>query len=207
MHRRNFLDQIGRLSRLAEQVVVRQSSIVGAGSGVFTVQRVDRDCVLSLYPGFYYALPPVTSFVDGSPPFQVSDLNRERLANSRYIMSCDGGGFIDAAKEPRDISLKCGHIVNHSAQRWNSTAVTFLWSELLKHHPRASQLLPGINRVDEGAIWFMSDEEQPVYYNSSLVTLKGIAIVAARPLDKDEEVLIDYKFNARESTGIPWYTN
>lgn len=207
MHRRSFLGQISNLSRLAP-VVVGQSSIFGAGSGVFAAQRVvDRDSVLSLYPGFYYALPPVTSFVDGSPPLQVSDLNAERLANSRYIMSCDGGGFIDAAKEPRDISMMCAHIVNHSAQRWNSKAVTFLWAELLHSHPEAARLLPGVNRVDEEAIWFMDDETQPVYYKSSRVALKGIAIVAARPLVRAEEVLIDYKFNARERAGIPWYYN
>jgi len=209
---RRLLRQIAQLGLETENpcCVVRKSTIPGANNGVFVTRSVEAGQVLCLYPGRYYAPPPITSSFDGSPPLQVSDLNDARLKGSVYIMGCTNGGFIDAANLELVHPLSCGHIVNHSRRLTNAEPQTFVWSDFwdLRAQFQSSPNLHffrDVNVLDKDAIWFLNHEGKPVNYSNNCVAIKGIAIVSTAPIERGSEVFIDYKFSNDHVRNLDWY--
>jgi len=210
---RRLLRQIAQLGLEAEGpcCVVRKSTIPGANNGVFVTRSVEAGQLLCLYPGRFYAPPPTTSYFDGTPPLQVSDLNDARLKGSVYIMGCDNGGFIDAANLNDLVHpLSCGHVVNHSRRLKNAEPETFIWSDFwaqlgqFQSSPNL-QFLRNVNVLDEEAIWFLNHDGKPVNYSKNCVAIKGIAIVSTVSIERGSEVFIDYKFSKDHIRNLHWY--
>lgn len=167
---------------LPHRVLVRDSTIPGAGQGVFSQHSAKPGTVLCLYPGVHTPALPTTvdddSFLylanqitpSGSPPCE-----------NAYILNLHsiGGGYLDGAalrvgNRILDANPNaCAHFVNHSVKRANVNVLSLLGRTSLHHtsrhrstnnHSTRSRTKfvpttpPGIT-MPEPTKWFCSTEE------------------------------------------------
>ena len=213
-------------------VQVRQSAIPGVnGLGLFASHRYERGTALSLYPGFYYHPPPIASIadmsLDGPAGYQVTDLNillKTAAENSSaYRITCEGGGFLDAAAATMDAptnpflhqptsTIASAHRANHSSTGENVRPITFEWHNYIhfcaaggaEEARAARQLSDETNKVNPEALWYVDAVlGRGIYYTPGCVRVKGMALVACRDIDEGEELCFDYKI--RHSERPPWY--
>lgn len=182
-------------------VEVRKSLLPMANKGVFALSTIEKNSFITLYPGIYYASPPLLQALDGTPPAQVSDLNSQRMQNSVYIMACEGGGFIDAGEEHSHHENAIGHIVNHSTKKNNVLTQTFYWHEVIAKHSNR----PNVNRFCSEANWYIDDHGVVQKYFQDCAPLKGVALRATRDIALGEELLLDYSLSQKDRARLPWY--
>jgi len=163
-----------------------------AGDGVFVVGSVPVGSVVSLYAGIAYR--------NTHEFLQVYDPN----VGSEYLMARWDGGVIDGASgtgadtpERRDIEIfAAGQIINHpnTEEEPNVYAAQFRYPEQVSTADAA--YLPNRYLHETSQSWL-----------PQLTTLRGvpgIAMVAARPLEDGEELLLNYRLNPKNS--LPdWY--
>lgn len=151
-----------RMDRLQHNLVVKPSSVTGAGNGVFVDRgRIAKHSVACLYSGDFHPPPPVEAVaavaagnIDGGPvaltvaeaaaihgvPVQLVQQQLENVdaVTSAYQIHCNKyGGYIDAIDGSLDrvsTAFATGHLVNHPPYQVqpNVAPVDFLWDSVLQ---------------------------------------------------------------------------
>lgn len=212
-------------------VTLKPSGITNAGNGVFSRIRITTDelpVVLCLYPGIFTPPPPIYAIRDAEyianelPPSYFC--NGIEMDNNAYIMNLQGsGGYIDACVlksqycETSNLDSNpsaCGHIVNHDANNPNTEVFDFCWADvLLDRHDEDDEpcyQLPNEMRAD-GKPWFFDKVLREIVSFPEAESVGksqpfGAALVATQPLDKDDELLLDYKLTEPyPSWAKDWY--
>lgn len=218
-----------KLARSATEclVSVRKSNIIGAGHGVFANVRIDAHRPITLYPGLY--MPPTPLFaitsltgdvaIPGNPLNAI--LPKEIVVqNNSYCIHLENvGGSLDAKAVNDNADHMNGFMAAHKANHPpkgcipNVKAFDFKWMDafqvtktpLLKDDVvKISQ----INAFNYGQFWYTSPEGDVVLLEKDhvldgIAQLAGLVFVSTRPIDKDEEILFDYKIEPK--CWPPWY--
>ena len=216
-------------------VKVSESSIPGAGKGVFSKNAVLRNevpKVACLYPGVYTPGIPIHAAVnalDSSP--------NQYLANgvppsgvlfdeNAYIMNLQVcGGYIDACALTNQSGGRmdenpaaCGHFINHCTLKNNVEVIPFFWDDVLYQKAAVDDAdqyypLPNSPRTD-GSPWYFDGLQQEIVFfegteqesKSTQAWLEcGASMVITKPLESEEELLLDYGLKAPYPKWAEWY--
>ena len=139
------------------RVQVHKSNIEGAGSGVFSKQRIEctddtkKPTVICLYPGIFtpglplHATSPHSTaqyLANQVPPSFQQGEGPCMMHENAYIMNLQKcGGYIDGKSlnsqyndhKLDDNQSACAHLVNHHANDHNTMVYSFAWKEMLEH--------------------------------------------------------------------------
>lgn len=202
-------------------VTVKPSGITNAGNGVFSRIRITTDdlpVVMCLYPGIYTPPPPMYAIRDAEyvankiPPSYFC--NGIDMDSNAYIMNLQGsGGYIDGCAlksqycETSNLDSNpsaCGHIV-----------FDFCWDDIILQHrddedDEPLYEFPNEIRADGSPWYFDNVLEKVVSFPKAESVRKtrpfGAALVATQPLDKGDELLLDYKMaEPYPSWAKDWY--
>ncbi|KAL9188093.1 hypothetical protein ACHAXT_006471 [Thalassiosira profunda] len=230
-----FLDgSIAPRVRVAESRIVGEND-VRAGRGVFSIEDVSADqlpAAMCIYPGvFSPGIPPHAAMpgrmgraeylANLSSP---SDPGKS-IEDNAYLLNLDCGGYLDgrALKSQYDGGemldgnpSACGQLVNHAFNS-NLEVLSFAWNEVLEATDASAKMdgcyaLPNELRAD-GSPWyydantsdmmlFPRPEEPPL----SRKLLRGAALVLFRPIERGEELLLDYGLKEPyPKWAVGWY--
>jgi hypothetical protein len=206
---------------LPHRVLVRDSTIPGAGQGVFSQHSAKPGTVLCLYPGVHTPALPTTvdddSFLylanqitpSGSPPCE-----NAHILNLHSI----GGGYLDGAalrvgNRILDANPNaCAHFVNHSVKRANVNVLSFAWSNVLTPHFKASldkqslYQIPNEVRSDNSPWYYDAGTNEVVLLDGRVGSNFGAAVRATKPIAVHEELFLDYGVIAPlPAWAKPWY--
>lgn len=208
---RCFYEEIPYLLRRDHRprVKVLQSSITGAGEGVFSQQKVAAGTPLCLYPGTYTPGPPSTAIAGDDIIYLGNELPPSAVPpeENAYIMNLrEVGGYIDglalkssngSCSEDKNPSA-CAHKINHS-QNANVVMIPFQWADVTTMVVCRKEYFPLPNSIRaDHSPWFFDGRTNEVQTfevtteNDYKHLLCGAAICSIRSLQPGEEILLDY---------------
>lgn len=200
---------------------VKSSSIPTAGNGVFSRRKIASDelpLVACLYPGIFtppvpiYALRNAKYLANSIPPSYYS--SGVEMNDNAYIMNLQGhGGYIDGCalesqycKPALDSNPSaCGHLVNHNSRKVNAQVLDFCWDEVFTDEVdldndgnNSLYHLPNELRADGSPWYYDSMHEEVISFRNKPLSNRGVfgaALILIKPLENEDELLLDYKLN------------
>lgn len=177
---------------------------------MFAAQDIPKDSIVVLYPGvFTPGLPPslsdATYLGKESIPSRVVPVD-----HNAYILNLQGsGGYIDghelATQNLTQNPVACAHLVNHSKAN-NVDVLSFWWHDVVDQPIDSTYFyLPPNRRRSDNSPWFIHNNEI-VTFDHEETPCAGAAFLATRDIEKDEELLFDYKLkDPLPSWAEGWY--
>ena len=114
----------------------------------------------------------------------------------------------------------CGHLVNHDSIKFNAEVLDFCWDEILKdtegldnNGNNSLYHLPNELRADGSAWYYNSMCEEVISFSNKPLNASrnegvfGAALLLIKPLEEEDELLLDYKLsNPLPKWAEGWYT-
>jgi len=233
LHMENDPQYVGSASRVDHSFDVRESSMAGAGMGVFLRGNVRAGSVIMFYPGHVY-LPHVISRRSdfpqlNDPEFRLAITGDSLIDPYNIVHECHAAASSASCQELQQVDaalivknrLALGHMVNHAGGSGKSPNVVSCAYQFPSQVPAElrylipnSLVLP-INERKEGVLtkmlFTLSNEAYQSYQHSKLMQESEIiptqVLISKSDIPDGSEILLDYRLNPKKKKYWPsWYT-
>lgn len=211
--RQNWKKLLNNQEKKSFSLEVRKSTIINAGYGVICKGFIPENSLVALYPGKYYPQAPVYAVMNSAGDHLVqSEFLRQlnETMDSSYQIHCNHhGGFIDGKSAVCLNSYCVGHLINHPPPQLypNVRPVDFVWNDLTNaSDEKSDDMIYGrlINPIGHG-VWYIDPTTNDIVHLTNYSEpLVGLALLATRDINDEEELLLNYNYDKYTATPS-WY--